>query len=57
MENNKENRLKIAEMLIAKLTNKQIKHMLMNVLAQDLTDNVLFEETIMKIRKLYGEIK
>lgn len=57
MENNKENRLKIAKMLIAKLTNKQIKHMLMNVLAQDLTDNVLFEETIMKIRKLYGEIK
>jgi hypothetical protein len=57
MENNKENRLKIAEMLIAKLTNKQIKYMLMNVLAQDFTDNVLFEETIMKIKKLYGEIK
>ena len=57
MENNKKNRFKIAEMLIAKLTNKQIKHMLTNVLAQDLADNVLFEETIMKIRKLYGEIK
>tara|TARA_A100001201_G_scaffold128583_1_gene113668 strand:+ start:339 stop:512 length:174 start_codon:yes stop_codon:yes gene_type:complete len=57
MENSKQNRFKLAEMLVARLTNKQIKHMLINVLAQDLTNNVLFEETIMKIRKLYGEIK
>ena len=57
MENNKKNRLKLAQMLIANLTDKQIKYMLLNVLAQDLTDNILFEETIMKIKKLYGEIK
>jgi hypothetical protein len=57
MENNRENRLKLAHLLIGKLTNQQIKHMLLQVLAQDLTDNVIFEETIMKIKKLYGEIK
>ena len=57
MENNKENRLKLAHLMMSKLTNKQIKNMLLNVLAQDLTDDVLFEETIIKIRKLYGEIK
>ena len=57
MENNKENRLKLAHLMMSKLTNKQIKNMLLNVLAQDLTDDVLFEETIIKIRKLYREIK
>lgn len=57
MENNKENRLKLAHLLIAKLTNKQRKHMLLKALVQELTDNILFEETIMKIKKLYGEIK
>jgi hypothetical protein len=57
MENNRENRLKLAHLLIGKLTNQQIKHMLLQALAQDLTDNVIFEETIMKIKKLYGEIK
>lgn len=57
MENNKENRLKLAKMLTAKLTTVQIEHMLIQVLAQDFTDQILFEETIMKIKKLYGEIK
>lgn len=51
MENNKRNRLKLAKMLILKLTNSQIEHMLTQVLAQDLTDNTLFEETIMKVKK------
>ena len=57
MENNKQNRLKLAQLLIENLTNEQIKNMLTQALAQDLTNNILFEETIMKIRKLYGEIK
>ncbi len=57
MENNKQNRLKLARLLIENLTNEQIKNMLTQTLAQDLTNNILFEETIMKIRKLYGEIK
>ena len=57
MENNEQNRLKLAQLLIENLTNEQIKNMLTQALAQDLTNNILFEETIMKIRKLYGEIK
>jgi hypothetical protein len=57
MENNKKNRLLAASLLIENLTDKEIKHMLLKVLAQDLTDNVLFEETVMKIKKLYGDKK
>ena len=49
MENNKDNRNRVAKAVIDQLTSDQIKDLLIDRFSRDLQDDVVFKETVNKV--------